>query len=92
MLLVMQRLTNYAPRFGVILIALFRFARLPEIDESSLTDSLANQEDVKPIYKQWHTIFGFLAQFGYVGAQVSNLVIIGPRHSPCSRSQWQRLQ
>lgn len=72
MILVVEHLTNYAPRFGVILITLFRFARLPEIDESSLTDTLTNQEDVKPIYKQWHTIFGFLAQFSYVGAQVSN--------------------
>jgi hypothetical protein len=77
--LVMECLTNYPPRFGGILIVLFRFAQLPEIDESSLIDPLTNQEDVKPIYKHWHTIFGFLAQFCYVGAQVSNLAIIGPR-------------
>ncbi|KAG9027465.1 hypothetical protein FS842_004921, partial [Serendipita sp. 407] len=57
--------------FGVILLILFYFAQLPEIDEGALSDTLENQDDVKPIYKQWHTIFGFFAQFAYVGAQVA---------------------
>ncbi|KAG8769930.1 hypothetical protein FRC15_004315 [Serendipita sp. 397] len=57
--------------FGAILLVLFYFAQLPEIDEGALSDTLENQDDVKPIYKQWHTIFGFFAQFAYVGAQVA---------------------
>ncbi|KAH8926635.1 hypothetical protein BT69DRAFT_1317476 [Atractiella rhizophila] len=57
--------------FGILLLVLFYFATLPEIDERNLLDTLANQEDVKPIHKQKHTIFGALAQFSYVGSQVA---------------------
>ena len=58
-------------RFGAILITLFYFARLPEIDEAALADTPENQEDLKPLHRPWHTIFGFCAQFSYVGAQVA---------------------
>jgi FHS family L-fucose permease-like MFS transporter len=71
---------------------LFWFARLPEIDEASLTDTLSNQDDVKPLHKQWHTIFGVFAQFSYVGAQVSYAATVSVWYSPGIRSQWQRLQ
>lgn len=57
--------------FGVVLLVLFYFAKLPEIDETTLDDTLENQDDVEPLYKQWHTIFGFVAQFSYVGSQVA---------------------
>ncbi|GJJ15638.1 hypothetical protein Clacol_009916 [Clathrus columnatus] len=46
-------------------------AKLPEVDESKLPDTLENQADVAPLHKQYHLIFGFWAQFSYVGAQVA---------------------
>ncbi|KAF8494537.1 major facilitator superfamily domain-containing protein [Gautieria morchelliformis] len=57
--------------FGLLLILLFKLARLPEVDEAALSDTLTNQADVAPLHKQYHLIFGFWAQFSYVGAQVA---------------------
>ncbi|KIJ54779.1 hypothetical protein M422DRAFT_775013 [Sphaerobolus stellatus SS14] len=57
--------------FGVILIILFKLAKLPEVDESKLPDTLDDQKEVAPLHKQYHLIFGFWAQFSYVGAQVA---------------------
>jgi len=59
--------------FGALLIVLFWFAHLPEIDESTLPDTLENQDEVAPLHKQYHTLWGFWAQFSYVGAQVCKL-------------------
>ena len=59
--------------FGALLIVLFWFAHLPEIDEASLPDTLENQDEVAPLHKQYHTLWGFWAQFSYVGAQVRTL-------------------
>ena len=52
---------------------LFWFAHLPEIDETALPDTLENQDEVAPLHKQYHTLWGFWAQFSYVGAQVCTL-------------------
>jgi len=57
--------------FGTILIILFRLAKLPEVNESKLDDTLVDQTAVAPLHKQYHTLFGFWAQFSYVGAQVA---------------------
>ncbi|KAF8583326.1 MFS general substrate transporter [Ramaria rubella] len=57
--------------FGILLIVLFRLAKLPEVDEAKLPDTLENQADVAPLHKQYHLLFGFWAQFSYVGAQVA---------------------
>jgi hypothetical protein len=59
-------------RFGTFLIVLFWFAHLPEIDETTLPDTLENQDEIAPLHKQYHTLWGFWAQFSYVGAQVCN--------------------
>jgi FHS family L-fucose permease-like MFS transporter len=60
---------------GVLLNVLFFFCDLPEITEEALTRELVASEgeaaaDVGPFYKQYHCIFGFVAQTCYVGAQV----------------------
>jgi MFS transporter, FHS family, L-fucose permease len=51
---------------GLLLIILFRLARLPEVDEAMLADTLENQADVAPLHRQYHLIFGCWAQFSYV--------------------------
>jgi len=60
---------------GIVLNVLFFFCDLPEITEEALTRELAatggeEAADVGPFYKQYHCIFGFVAQTCYVGAQV----------------------
>jgi len=60
--------------FGLILNILFFFCPLPEITEDALSDELKNaglSMDHKPFWQQYHCIFAFIAQTGYVGAQVA---------------------
>ncbi|GAB1737706.1 hypothetical protein NU219Hw_g2118t1 [Hortaea werneckii] len=69
---------------GAAVAVLFFFAKLPEVKEEtgrrgSVTDAtleMAVGPDGKvigegPLYKQYNMIFGFVAQFCYVGAQVT---------------------
>jgi len=58
---------------GAAIIVLFFFATLPEISEEMVAESQESFGivDERPLYKRKHTVFGFLAQFSYVGAQVS---------------------
>lgn len=70
---------------GAAVAVLFFFAKLPEVeeqavrsgsvvDESTLelgVDQYGNVIGEGPLYKQYNMIFGFIAQFCYVGAQVS---------------------
>jgi len=56
---------------GIVLNILFYFCPLPEISE----DAIAKEQvelgvELGPFYKQYHCIFGFVAQMAYVGAQV----------------------
>lgn len=60
--------------FGLTLNILFFFCPLPEITEDALSEELkiaGISQDDKPFWKQWHCIFGWVAQTGYVGAQVA---------------------
>lgn len=59
--------------FGVALFALFCFAKLPEITEAAIEEQqeASGLVDERPLWKRKHTIFGFITQFCYVGAQVS---------------------
>ncbi|KZT62762.1 MFS general substrate transporter, partial [Calocera cornea HHB12733] len=60
--------------FGLLLNILFFFCPLPEITEDALSDQLRDagiSQDTKPFWKQWHCIFGWVAQTAYVGAQVA---------------------
>jgi FHS family L-fucose permease-like MFS transporter len=54
---------------GLVLNILFYFCNLPEIAEEVTSHDLVDQK-VEPFWKQWRCIFGFIAQTGYVGAQV----------------------
>jgi FHS family L-fucose permease-like MFS transporter len=65
---------------GLAVAILFAFSKLPEISEDMLNgssienfavDEFGNTIGQGPIYKQYNMIFGFLAQFCYVGAQVT---------------------
>ncbi|KAJ7109564.1 major facilitator superfamily domain-containing protein [Mycena crocata] len=69
---------------GVVVALAFGVTRLPEVSEAELQAAAAaaaaiaaaagEQSDVKsdePFYKQYRAIFGFVAQFMYVGAQVT---------------------
>ncbi|PPJ60049.1 hypothetical protein CBER1_02689 [Cercospora berteroae] len=70
---------------GVAVAVLFFFSKLPEVAESagrSASIVAADSEELglgvdgsilkqKPLYKEWNMIFGFAAQFCYVGAQVT---------------------
>ena len=66
---------------GVAIAILFLVAKLPEVSEEMLnsstavenfaTDEFGNEIGQGPIYKQYNMIFGFIAQFCYVGAQVT---------------------
>jgi len=53
----------------------FAFVRVPEIsDELMLQQAIATGDAEiasRPLHKQWHTIFGFVAQFVYVASQVT---------------------
>ncbi|CAJ2512557.1 Uu.00g055720.m01.CDS01 [Anthostomella pinea] len=66
---------------GVAVGVLFFFAKLPEISEEMLSgqsssgapalDHNGNEIGAGPLYKQYNMIFAFIAQFCYVGAQVT---------------------
>jgi MFS transporter, FHS family, L-fucose permease len=66
---------------GVAIAVLFLVTKLPEVSEEMLnssttagnfaTDELGNKIGQGPLYKQYNMIFGFIAQFCYVGAQVT---------------------
>jgi len=64
---------------GVMVALAFGVTRLPEVSEAELQamavaladEANANSKLDKPFYKQYRAIFGFVAQFMYVGAQVT---------------------
>jgi len=63
---------------GMAVAALFFFAKLPEVeaitaqdDDEPTVDQNGQLVKDKPLYKEWNMIFGFVAQFCYVGAQVT---------------------
>lgn len=65
---------------GVAVAVLFLVAKLPEVAESTQRnnslvendiDNYGREIDQGPIYKQYNMIFAFIAQFCYVGAQVT---------------------
>lgn len=65
---------------GVAIAVLFTFAKLPEVAESSGRNNSLVENDIDnygreieqgPLYKQYNMIFAFIAQFCYVGAQVT---------------------
>jgi FHS family L-fucose permease-like MFS transporter len=65
---------------GVAIGVLFLVAKLPEVSEEMLnsstvenyaTDEFGNEVGQGPLYKQYNMIFAFIAQFCYVGAQVT---------------------
>ncbi|GAB7338433.1 hypothetical protein MBLNU457_4722t1 [Dothideomycetes sp. NU457] len=64
---------------GVAVAMLFAFSKLPEVAESNLkgaadvefADENGRIIPSKPLYKEYNMIFGFIAQFCYVGAQVT---------------------
>ncbi|KAF7191426.1 L-fucose permease [Pseudocercospora fuligena] len=70
---------------GAAVGVLFFFAKLPEVQEAAVRSAsivAGDSEDLavdhygnvitdKPLYKEWNMIGGFVAQFCYVGAQVS---------------------
>jgi len=76
---------------GVAVAVLFIFTRLPEVAENSGVQrrgSVVDESTVEmavdangqiigagPIYKQYNMIFGFIAQFCYVGAQVASAAL-----------------
>ncbi|KZT11004.1 MFS general substrate transporter [Laetiporus sulphureus 93-53] len=58
---------------GLMLNILFYFCHLPEISEEALSAAMANagsKADQEPFWKQYHCIFGWIAQTTYTGAQV----------------------
>jgi len=64
----------------VAIAVLFLVTKLPEVSEEMLnsstvenyaTDEFGNEIGQGPLYKQYNMIFGFIAQFCYVGAQVT---------------------
>ncbi|TVY73188.1 Glucose/galactose transporter [Lachnellula suecica] len=66
---------------GAAIAVLFLVTKLPEVSEEMLnsstttenfaTDEFGNEIGQGPLYKQYNMIFGFIAQFCYVGAQVT---------------------
>jgi FHS family L-fucose permease-like MFS transporter len=65
---------------GVAIAILFLVSKLPEVSEEMLnsstvenfaTDEFGDEIGQGPLYKQYNMIFGFIAQFCYVGAQVT---------------------
>lgn len=61
---------------GTLVNILFITTRMPEVSEEAMEALAKSQEgDVtdsdKPFYKQYNLIFAFIAQFAYVGAQVT---------------------
>jgi len=63
---------------GAAVAVLFTFAKLPEITEDNLEDEqeAAGIADPRPLWKRKHTVFGFLSQFAYVGAQVTTATFV----------------
>lgn len=68
---------------GVAIAVLFVFSKLPEAQEAQMAirsnsvieegpiDAYGNEIEQGPLYKQYNMIFAFIAQFCYVGAQVT---------------------
>jgi MFS transporter, FHS family, L-fucose permease len=61
---------------AVALVAVgFAFVRVPEISDELMMEQAIAMGDAeiasRPLHKQWHTIFGFCAQFIYVASQVT---------------------
>jgi FHS family L-fucose permease-like MFS transporter len=65
---------------GVAIAVLFLVTKLPEVSEEMLnsstfedatTNEFGDEIGQGPLYKQFNMIFGFIAQFCYVGAQVT---------------------
>lgn len=70
---------------GVAVAVLFFFSKLPEVEEQAVRrGSIVTEETLEvgvdqygniigdgPLYKQYNMIFGFVAQFCYVGSQVT---------------------
>lgn len=65
---------------GVAVAILFVFAKLPEVAESAMRnnsivepehDAVGREIEQGPIYREYNMICGFIAQFCYVGAQVT---------------------
>lgn len=59
---------------GVVLNVLFYFCHLPEITEEALSEEIhavGMRADEESFWKQYRTLFGFVAQMAYVGAQVA---------------------
>lgn len=59
--------------FGAALFVLFFFAKLPNITDADMEDQATSSGivDERPVWQRKHTMFGFLTQLFYVGAQVS---------------------
>ena len=64
---------------GLTIATLFAFMTLPETSEEELAEqsriaaalNSSSDRTEGPFYKQYRVIFGFIAQFVYVGAQVN---------------------
>ncbi|KAF1350058.1 major facilitator superfamily domain-containing protein [Delphinella strobiligena] len=65
---------------GVAVAVLFVFSKLPEVQETERSNSIIESGPIDeygneivqgPLYKQYNMIFAFIAQFCYVGAQVT---------------------
>lgn len=56
--------------FGCVINTLVFFAKLPEVSQVVALD-VNEVVSIKGLFKKYHTIFGFLAEFAYVGAQVA---------------------
>ena len=59
---------------GVLAVGFF-FAKIPEVSDDLMLEqatAMGNAEIAsRPLHKQWHTIFGWIAQFLYVACQVT---------------------
>ncbi|KAF4452073.1 MFS transporter, FHS family, L-fucose permease [Fusarium austroafricanum] len=55
---------------GAAVAVLFFFAKLPEVSEAVIEDEAGHATQTS-IWKQWNMWFAFVAQFCYVGAQVT---------------------
>jgi len=55
---------------GIVLNILFYFCDLPEIQQDVTSQDSYSDRKLEPFWRQWRCIFGFIAQTGYVGAQV----------------------
>merc|ERR1712093_579677 len=73
-----QSFNGLAACLGAAVAVLFTFAKLPEITEDNLEDEqeAAGIADPRPLWKRKHTVFGFLSQFAYVGAQVTTATFV----------------